>query len=277
MFPDPAEGLQVFRAQAPMFMRCPQDHLLPNRTVYGRCSPVDCAKWGEPGTVNYTMRNSLDEAAGQRAEERAAKQLEPWRAEMDLMPRGMEQDALKRQAGDPAEAERVMAQAAEALEMMRRIGTMAARAAIHPLPEVPPPPDLKKLGPKEYVKQRLQDVAPLALERKILAMRFDPGPKGDAAAEDILDRAGYGRKPEVKEHPRSPVQISLSVGQQLPYDLQGKPQVVDASSPPRVLSERATTEAAPKKSETTDAANAEQDAANSLAFYSLYPWPEEGR
>ena len=65
-----------------------------------------------------------------------------------------------------------------------------------PIGTIPAAPDLKKMGPKEYMRQRLESIAPLALERRIRKMVIDPDGGGDTAASELLDRAGFTRNPD---------------------------------------------------------------------------------
>ena len=184
--------------------RCPRGHLLPHRLVWGRCSPQDCC---DPETTARTRERQLGKDETKAYQDAVA-----------LTPRGLEGLAIT-QEGSPEEAARVMARQEEALAVLRAVGIMEARQAIHPMPDLPPPPDLRTVGPRAYVQQRLEDVAPLALERKIYLARFHPGLVGDQAAEELLDRSGHGRRQEGQPDLRGPV-VFVNIGGALPYEAQ---------------------------------------------------------
>jgi hypothetical protein len=188
LFPDPERILQAQRSAAPHFMRCPGGHLLPNRTTSGRCSPMDCVE-----------RPKLQ--PGSKAQKDAAVNMRPYEAEMRLQPVGTEQASTEPTL--TAEAEMALAQAKEALVLMRLVGIKQAREALHPMPKVPAAPT--GVSQKEYVKQRLEDIAPYLLERKIFTALFNPGDAGDEAAAELLERAGFPRKTDPAPDYRGPV------------------------------------------------------------------------
>lgn len=205
IFPEPDVTRQRMAREYPALMKCPRGHVLPHRLMWGRCNPLECVDHGEPGTTKSGHDKSLSES-------------QPYRREMELLPRGLEKVA-RVPAGSPEEAILAEARAEEAVEVMRMIGIQAARQAIHPLPELPEAPSLKDLGPRDYVKQRLQDIAPLALERQVFDMLYNPTSRGREAAEELLDRAGYPRKPEQTPNFRGPVVFVQNVVN-IPYEKQ---------------------------------------------------------
>ena len=204
LFPSPEAVLRQLQEAAPEHYRCPRGHLLPHRLVWGRCSPQDCC---DPETTARTRERQLGKDETKAYQDAVA-----------LTPRGLEGLAIT-QEGSPEEAARVMARQEEALAVLRAVGIMEARQAIHPMPDLPPPPDLRTVGPRAYVQQRLEDVAPLALERKIYLARFHPGLVGDQAAEELLDRSGHGRRQEGQPDLRGPV-VFVNIGGALPYEAQ---------------------------------------------------------
>lgn len=215
MFPSAEAVRAAFQREGPSWSYCPNWHALPHRTPFGRCTPLDCCDQGEPGTVLGASQT----VAGYEGQ-KALVNVAPYQAEMDMLPRGMERLALNRNVQDAASAARVQAQAEEAIQMMRLVGLKAVREAIHPMPDLPAPPDLKTLGPRAYVKQRLEDVSPLMIERQIFKAVYNPGAAGDDAAKELLDRAGY-RKSEGSQDFRGSV-IIVNAGRETPYDAQFK-------------------------------------------------------
>jgi len=203
-FPDPEDELPLMRASAPRFYRCPTGHSLPHRTITGRCTPLDCCDQGE------------------KKKRKKGATLGPYEHEQALLPKGLEGKALskKRAARDVAHAEVIRAQAEEALQMQRLAGIQMARQGLHPLPDLPEPPSLKELGAKAYVRQRLDDIAPYALEKRIFDMVYHPGERGVVAAKELLSRAGFGENQAQTPDFRGPVRVSVVVGTKLPFDEQ---------------------------------------------------------
>lgn len=208
LLPSPREIRKAFVHRAAHFMHCPKGHELPYRMPYGRCSPLHCCE-GEIGTEEGQRRDT-DFRQGVAA---------AFRKDMEILPRGFEAKAVTTAPFTAEEAEQKEAHAEEALRLMRLLGISNARQALHPLPELPPPPDLKELGPDAYIKKRLADVAPFALEREIFEMRYDPTEKGRESAQKILARAGFGEKKDSGASFSGPV-IMLSMPGATPYDAQ---------------------------------------------------------
>ena len=211
-FPSPESALRVMRAYAPQFMRCPTGHALPHREIWGRCTPLDCCDYGQPGT---------------QAKPNAAPG--PYQHEQDILPQGLEGEATKRDVPDVAEAAATQAQAEEALSLMRHLGIRRAREFLHPLPELPVPPVLREVGPRAYVRQRLDDIAPYALEKRIHDLLYHPGERGVAAARELLNRAGYGEQVQASPEFRGPVRVTVNVGAKLPYDFQMEAKAVEGA------------------------------------------------
>ena len=203
MFPDPVAAARLMRAQGTRWSYCPGGHELPHRLAWGRCSPVDCVDAGAPVAGGDQFMGAHPGAGRKR--------------EMDLLPQGQEKRAMKT-AASPEEAEKTRAQTEEALSLMKLVGIRGAREALHPTPEIPARPDLKQVGGKEYVKQRLADIAPAMLERKIFTALYNPGAAGDSAAEELLDRAGFPRKADANARGSGPVMFV--VGMVNPYEQQ---------------------------------------------------------
>lgn len=185
LFPRGREVHMRVAASAPDFMKCPGGHVLPTRPRGTfRCTPVDCG-----GGTNVLL------------------------AKLPL--------AMDQETASTAEAARVRAQNEESVELMERVGQRAAREALFPTPALPTPPDAKVLGPEEYVRQRLRDLAPLALAHQEFELLYGtPGVRREVASE-ILDRAGYTRKPDPHVDTRGPVVILNQVNV-TPYDQQKK-------------------------------------------------------
>lgn len=203
MFPTFHEAQAALIAGAPSFCRCPNHHPLPRRFIHGRCTPLWCADEGAP--LNGTK------ASDYRA----------YRNEIDLLPRGLEHQAII-PAGTPEHAVFTTAQAGEAIVMMRARGIRAARLAAHPFfPEVPTPPSLEELGPDGYVKERIKQIAPLALEEKIFQMLHGPADKANEIAEELLDRQGAApRKGDGGGSTAPAIVLVLGEGASNPYEKQ---------------------------------------------------------
>lgn len=100
---------------------------------------------------------------------------------------------------------------------------MRAWNEAHPLPEVPQPPKTNSIG--EYMKKRLEQIAPLALERRVRIAMLDPGHQGEVAARELLNRSGYTERPEFQQTFNGPVFIvgdAKTIALQSPYAAQGK-------------------------------------------------------
>lgn len=98
--------------------------------------------------------------------------------------------------------------AEETESLLDQRGRMAAWDAIHPLPKITAPPELKAgESVHKYLRARAQQAAPLALERIIRRALLQPGASGDAAADNILDRVGFSRKSEPSIENNGPVFI----------------------------------------------------------------------
>lgn len=116
------------------------------------------------------------------------------------------------------------------IELAGMKNTMQAWNEAHPVPELPPPP--KTSSVREYMEKRMEQVAPLALERRIRKLVLDPGHQGEVAAREMLNRGGYGERPEVRQTFQGPVLIVNVTADQMkaqsPYSSQGKelPHVV---------------------------------------------------
>lgn len=207
LIPDPEDTLNVLRAGAPHFYRCPGGHSLPHRMLYGRCTPVMCMDAGEPGTG--AKRHNHHESEGDGT---------PYRAEMDAMPRGMEYEVLNRDVHDEGEAERIKAQSKEALGIMRAIGVNAAQNSVHPMPELPDAPAMKAGGERDYVDKRLDQAIPLATEILLFDMKYGPRDVRRRIAEQMLGMRGFSPKSDALPDFRGPVIVVNNVP--APYDAQ---------------------------------------------------------
>lgn len=81
-------------------------------------------------------------------------------------------------------------------EALKRELDLAKRSALHPLPEIPAPPELAELGPRAYVRKRLEDLTPYLLEARIYRLRYGEDHERAKVEEELLDRAGFTRKPD---------------------------------------------------------------------------------
>lgn len=98
--------------------------------------------------------------------------------------------------------------AEETEQLLDARGRMAAWDAQHPLPKVTQAPEFKRGSSIfQYLRDRTAQAAPLALERIIRKALLVPGPAGDAAADNILDRMGFTRKGEAPVEFNGPVSI----------------------------------------------------------------------
>lgn len=116
-----------------------------------------------------------------------------------------------------------LAFAEETAKLVEMKDRMAAWNAVHPLPEVLAPPKTNSV--REYMEKRLEQSAPLALERRIRIALLDPGHQGEAAARELLNRSGFSERPETRAEFSGPVFIVGSAEQvrlMSPYAVQGK-------------------------------------------------------
>lgn len=125
---------------------------------------------------------------------------------------------------DKADHAEALAYAEETMELTEMKDRMRAWNEAHPVPELPPPAKTSSI--REYMEKRLEQVAPLALERRIRKAVLDPGHAGEQAARELLNRGGYSERPELKANYQGPVLIvNISAEQmkaQSPYASQGK-------------------------------------------------------
>jgi hypothetical protein len=85
---------------------------------------------------------------------------------------------------------------------------MAAWDDVHPLPKPATAPVFKQGDSVfKYLRERTAQAAPLALERIIRKALLVPGPAGDAAADNILDRMGFTRRGDAPVEINGPVSI----------------------------------------------------------------------
>ena len=99
--------------------------------------------------------------------------------------------------------------------------------ALHPLPQLAEP-EVRPIHP-DYVKKRLKQVESIALERRIRRVIHDPGLEGEAAAAELLDRAGYTRKPEADINFNGPVLVVGHPIGELPWDQGIKQKTIEAT------------------------------------------------
>jgi hypothetical protein len=206
-----ADSLAVVRDAAPQFYRCPGGHDLPHRTPWGRCSALDCCD--DSATRKASRRVGALAQSGEPT-------VQPAQHEAYMMPRGLEALVFEREIESPLQAANVQARAEEANVMARATGRKAARDALAPPPEVPVPPSMAD-GAKGYVRQRLDDLAPLALHELEFMMRYGGAQQRLDAASEILDRAGHSRRPQAQPDMRGPVLIVNQL-QVAPWDVQVK-------------------------------------------------------
>lgn len=129
-----------------------------------------------------------------------------------------------------------LAYAEETAKLSEMKDRMNAWNEAHPIPEVPPPPKTNSI--REYMTKRMEQIAPLALERRIRVALLDPGHQGEVAARELLNRGGFTERPEVHTTFSGPVFIvgdAAQIAAQSPYAAQGKlsdrsrTEVVDGS------------------------------------------------
>jgi hypothetical protein len=165
-------------AQPKFVIKCPGGHLLPCRVEgRGRCTLDECCTRGE-GTAHQ---------ATHRAHSVPGKPL-PGR--------------------DTNEKPFVAAYAEETERRLDAKARMAVWDAVHPLPKVATKPVvIPGMSMFKYARERLAQAVPLAVERLIRKALLTPGPAGDAAADNILDRFGLTRRGEQPVEFNGPVQI----------------------------------------------------------------------
>lgn len=103
-----------------------------------------------------------------------------------------------------------------------------------PVPEVPRVTSVQaKLPAKEFMRQRLENVAPAMLERRIRVAALDPGAAGKEAQQELLDRAGYTRNPEPSLEFNGPVLIMAPRELGLKYLQEREAKVIQGTVVPR--------------------------------------------
>lgn len=113
------------------------------------------------------------------------------------------------------------AYAEETAVLVEQEDRMAAWNKAHPLPPMPVAAAVsKKLSVREYMKQRLEEVAPYMLERRIRMAALMPDSRGEKAAMELLDRAGFTRRPEAEVRYEGPVLIMNMQRENLPWEAQ---------------------------------------------------------
>jgi hypothetical protein len=83
-------------------------------------------------------------------------------------------------------------EAKKELARIIRQGIQSALAGVTPLPK--PDADLEGLPPEEYVRRRALAAAPWALEQRIRAAATGNRLERREAQQELLDRAGFGRR-----------------------------------------------------------------------------------
>lgn len=149
-----------------------------------------------------------------------------------------EQNIAKRVVNEVIDSILPSDETSEEIHQMR--AAMRAWQEAHPLPQVPTADnDLLTTDPRAYMRKRLEQIAPVALERRIRTVLMDPTGKGDKAAEELLDRAGFTRKPPPDQGQRQPVVIvNMKAGDPLPWLQPTNGVTVDANSSSHVLPQR---------------------------------------
>lgn len=127
---------------------------------------------------------------------------------------------------EKAQQAEALSYAEETMELKDRAERMRAWNDAHPLPELPKPPKLTSV--REYMEKRIEQSMPLALERRIRVATLDPGHAGELAARELLNRGGFGERPEIRQQFNGPVLLVNVTAEQMksqsPYASQGKPQ-----------------------------------------------------
>lgn len=152
-----------------LLLTCPRGHKLPKRVKNrGRCTPDECCV----STTGAHGAVKVAHAAGPMA--------------------------VAETNGFAEETER----------LLDARGRMSAWDQHHPLPRLGEAPKLKQgQSVFAYLRERTAQAAPLALERIIRKALLVPGPQGDAAADNILDRVGFTRKGDAPIEFNGPVSI----------------------------------------------------------------------
>lgn len=171
-----------------LLLKCPRGHPLPKRVKgRGRCTPDECCV--AVGGAHGAVK--VAHAAGPMA--------------------------VAETNGFAEETER----------LLDARGRMTAWDKHHPLPKLGEPPKLKQgQSVFQYLRERTAQAAPLALERIIRKALLVPGPQGDAAADNILDRVGFTRKGDAPIEFNGPVSIINLDPSRVPL-LRQKADVVD--------------------------------------------------
>lgn len=113
------------------------------------------------------------------------------------------------------------AYAEETAKLMTLKDRMRAWNEVHAVPVLPPPPPDATTSIQQYMKKRMEQAAPLALEMKLRKMALDPDHAGLAQADDVLDRAGFTRNPGQVTGDRGPVYIlNFDPAKHSPYEAQ---------------------------------------------------------
>lgn len=149
-----------------------------------------------------------------------------------------EQNVAERVVNEMVDSVLASSEVSEEIHGMR--AAMRAWQEVHPLPMLPSADNVMlNLDPRAYIKKRLEQIAPLALERRIRTVLHDPTTKGDRAAEELLDRAGFTRKPPPDQGQRQPVVIvNMKAGDPLPWLSPTNGVTVDANHSSDVLPQR---------------------------------------
>ena len=168
---------------APHLYRCPNGHRLPNRKPWGRCSPAGCCDDGD------VVRRYPGGAT------RGTREVGPADREIDLVPLRFEQEAVEKVPEGPQQALAVSEQAAESLQWLRATARKAARDALVPPPPLPasPPPRPGAQGARQWVEQRLAELAPHAVRELEMGLLFGGLTQRQEAAKEVLDRAGHSK------------------------------------------------------------------------------------
>lgn len=123
----------------------------------------------------------------------------------------------------------------ETMRLREARDRMRAWNEAHALPQLPPPP--KRMGTvQQYLKERMDQVAPLMLEMKIRKAMLDPSEGGLRQADDLLDRQGTTRNPGQTAATGGPVLIlNFNPQEHSPYEAQVRPSELPARAATAVV------------------------------------------
>jgi hypothetical protein len=168
-------------------MKCPKGHDLPHSVNKVQCAPNACASDNVP-----VFGNVVKEKKSKQRPRNEMKQLTAASVEVVDLAKADMSAAVSLKDEDAKE---------EVKKLGRAVSRYEARKAYMKTPE-------KIDDPKTYVEKRLEEMLPDAVDRLGFDLKLGDEDASRAAAKDILDRSGFGKR-DGQALPGAPIVIVM--------------------------------------------------------------------